>query len=203
MSQSDFDSEPDESPDRAGILILSFVTFLIGSGVALGGFWLTEISPAELMSISSGSVVAGILISLPMCVVLAFFRYSPFQWTRRLWDAPVRILGAGLTDLNALDVASVATMAGVGEELLFRGFLQSWIGSYGTLWGLLVPNLLFGLLHAMTPAYAAGAFLVGLSFSCILHFSNEDDLTSLMVAHAMYDFIAWQWLAHGVRSNPD
>ena len=158
---SEFNSEPVETPDRASILTVSFVAFVIGAGLALGGYWLTEISPADALTASGQNISAGLLLSVPMCGLLAFCRYSPFQWSRRLWETPIRILGSGLTDLNALDVASVAIMAGVGEELLFRGFLQSWLTSYGLLWGLLIPNLLFGLLHAMTPAYAAPEQLRG------------------------------------------
>ena len=199
MPQSDPDFDLDEYPTGSEILILSVVTFVIAAVLGLGGCWLAEINLADLMQVSWSSVGSGLLISLAMFVPLAFVRFAGFQWTRRLWETPVRVLGTGLTDLNAVEVASVAIMAGVGEELLFRGFLQGWLVGYGILWGLLVPNVLFGLLHAMTFSYAVGAFLVGLCFSCLLHFSGEIDLTSLMTAHAMYDFVAWHWLARHVR----
>ena len=199
MQQADPGS--DLEPDRTTILILSVVTFIGCVVLSHLGCWMAGIDLAGMLTFSPHSLLMGLLTSVPMLVMLAFVRFAPFEWSRRLWETPSRVLGDGLTRLSILDVASVALMAGVGEELLFRGFLQEWLTSYGLLWGLVIPNVLFGLLHAMTLAYAVGACLVGLCFSCLLHFSPEIDLTSLMTAHATYDFMAWVWLAHNQRNS--
>ena len=70
-------------------------------------------------------------------------------------------------------LALVAFATGVGEEAFFRGFLQTAIvahlstllgSSWGTVLGVAVASILFGLLHCITPFYflwatGAGALL--------------------------------------------
>lgn len=74
----------------------------------------------------------------------------------------------------------VAATSGIGEEILFRGVLRRWLGSWG-------QALLFGLSHM------AGGFLpqvlfalgLGLLFGWLLR--RGWSLWSMMVAHALYN----------------
>jgi hypothetical protein len=91
----------------------------------------------------------------------------------------------------------VATLAGVGEELLFRGVLQVKAGQWTTpLIGLLIASLLFGLAHALSKLYfafavAVGAFLGWLAIAC-------HDLVAPMIAHGLYDFLALAYLSRSI-----
>ena len=61
-----------------------------------------------------------------------------------------------------LQLALVSLVAGVGEELFFRGVLQpTLIGWIGIAAGLIAASVVFGLLHAITPTYALLATAVG------------------------------------------
>jgi hypothetical protein len=90
--------------------------------------------------------------------------------------------------------AMVALLAGVGEELLFRGALQTKLGQWTTpIVGLLLTSVLFGLAHALSKLYfafavAVGAFLGWLAF-------QFNDLIAPMVAHGLYDFLALVYLS--------
>ncbi|MGZ0169445.1 MAG: CPBP family intramembrane glutamic endopeptidase, partial [Planctomycetales bacterium] len=99
------------------------------------------------------------------------------------------------------ELVIVSLFAGIGEELLFRGFLQSWLGGYGLLVALVVPNVLFGVLHWISRGYAVCTFCIGLYFSCLLHFVDSVNLPALMIAHSLYDLVALLCLTREIRSR--
>lgn len=103
------------------------------------------------------------------------------QLTRQLWRGAPR--GA---------VLAVALLAGIGEELIFRGLVQDglegWLGAPLALW---VSALLFGLLHAMTPAYFVLATLMGLYLG--LSYLASGNLLVPILAHAAYDWAVFQY----------
>jgi membrane protease YdiL (CAAX protease family) len=95
-------------------------------------------------------------------------------------DIP-KALGIGL-------LLSVA--AAVGEELFFRGVLQTgFSGAYGPTWGLLISSFLFGVFH--TPFPAANAFvesLFGVAVG-VLYASSGYNIAVPIVTHAAYDVL--------------
>lgn len=99
-----------------------------------------------------------------------------FSWARELADA-LRPFARGLSGPG---IVVVAILSSIGEELLFRGLLQPWIG----LWA---QALLFGFLHQMRGpsrwAWVAWAGAVGLLFGVI--FAATGSLLGPLVAHAL------------------
>jgi uncharacterized protein len=103
---------------------------------------------------------------------------------------------------SLIELAIIALLAGVGEETLFRGVVQPAVadaigGPHGVLLGLLIAAMLFGLLHPITPAYAALAGLIGLYLGWV--WLACGNLLVPVVIHAVYDFWA---LAYMVRFRP-
>jgi membrane protease YdiL (CAAX protease family) len=96
------------------------------------------------------------------------------------------------------DLALISALAGAGEELMFRGLLQSafilWLGAIP---GLVAASLLFGALHLLSPAYGALATIAGLYFGALVLWTG--DLGAAMIAHGLYDFLA---LLHVTRNSP-
>jgi hypothetical protein len=90
--------------------------------------------------------------------------------------------------------ATVAMLAGVGEELLFRGSLQTALGNWTTpVTGLVITSVLFGLAHALSKLYfvfavAVGAFLGWMTL-------KYNDLLAPIIAHGLYDFLALAYLS--------
>src|SRR6185503_14904162 len=90
--------------------------------------------------------------------------------------------------------AMVAVLAGVSEELLFRGVIQTKLGLWTTpLIGLVITSILFGLAHALSKAYFIFAVVVGLFLGWLAWHYN--DLVAPMVAHSVYDFLALVYLS--------
>ncbi len=103
--------------------------------------------------------------------------------------------------VNWPQLALVSLLAGVGEELFFRGVIQpvliGWIGIAG---GLLAASVVFGLLHAITPTYALLATAVGAYLGWLALASGN--LLGPMIAHGAYDFFALAYLTRAGRASP-
>lgn len=191
------DDGPPFSP--RSILGLSVIMYLVSCGIALGGAWLTGVRLPVGHRPALAEFGAGLILTLPLFAGLLAVRHAPWPWARELWTRPQELLGPAIARMNFLELLLVAAMAGVGEELLFRGFLQAWLSETSVLAGLIVPNLLFGLLHWVTPAYAGGAFVVGLYLGSALRWGPSTTVVSLMTAHTVYDLVALYWLARTTR----
>ena len=85
-------------------------------------------------------------------------------------------------------VVSVALgcAAGLGEEMMFRGVLQSELGNnFGDIAALLSSAAIFGALHAVTPLYALLAGLASIYFGELyLQYGN---LAVPIACHGLYD----------------
>ncbi len=83
----------------------------------------------------------------------------------------------------------LSCLAGLGEELLFRGFLQSWLSvAIGVYTAIILSSLIFALLHAMTLYYFAITFLLSLVFAVL--FQTSQSMLLVVLIHAVYDVIA-------------
>lgn len=83
---------------------------------------------------------------------------------------------------------TLAVLAGVGEELLFRGVIQGWVGQHlGVTTGVLAGAVLFGLAHAMSWSYFLVATALGGVFGVV--YAVTDSLQLVMVWHAVYDLV--------------
>jgi membrane protease YdiL (CAAX protease family) len=93
-------------------------------------------------------------------------------------------------------------IAGFSEEVLFRGALQPWLENVtGITNGLLISNLIFALVHAVTPLYALLAMLMGLYLGMSLDYDTERNLLTPIVIHSLYDFIAFIVILRNYRKS--
>lgn len=145
--------------------------------------------PLSQFSWTSEAMVLGALATLPMLALLGVtvrWPYGPLRRIKEFFDSELRpaLAGARWHDLALLSIA-----AGLGEEMLFRGVIQGaavdWFGPVG---GVLAASALFGLLHPVSPAYVLLAALLGAFLGTILVF--DGNLLTVVIAHALYDFIA-------------
>lgn len=92
-------------------------------------------------------------------------------------------------DYSWAKIACVALLAGVGEELLFRIALQSWLANHVAIYlAIFAPALVFGLLHFLSWSYFIAATVMGLLFGIVYHLTQSAML--VIVWHAVYDLIA-------------
>ena len=140
----------------------------------------------------------GIAATLPMLAVFWLCLQCPW----RPFTEITRILDESIVPLfrscSIVELAIIAALAGIGEEMLFRGVIQAaataGIGGQRGVWlGLLISAMLFGMLHPMTPAYALLAGLIGLYLGWLWLASGN--LFSPVIAHGLYDFVAILYLS--------
>lgn len=90
---------------------------------------------------------------------------------------------------------NISLDAGVGEEMLFRGFIQSELANRtGDTFGLISSSILFGVMHMLNPGqatntnYFAFATLAGIYFGTI-YINNNYQLSLPISAHFWWDFM--------------
>ncbi|MDP5208642.1 CPBP family intramembrane glutamic endopeptidase [Microbulbifer sp. 2205BS26-8] len=116
-------------------------------------------------------------------------------WLTRSNTAVGRTLRRHCTQLKPVfaglsigQIAVIAVVTGICEELLFRGFLQVWWSQLSSpLVGLLGASLVFALLHWASRVYVLLTFVFGLILG--LAYQASGSLLGVITWHAMYDFL--------------
>jgi membrane protease YdiL (CAAX protease family) len=130
-------------------------------------------------------------------IAILFLLSSPPQrnlpFLRRIREILRDALGETLAALRPWHMVVLALAAGVGEEALFRGALEPRMGRPLT-------AVLFGLLHAFTPAYAALAAIFGGYLGWLKSLSGS--LLAPILTHALYDAVALWMVRREFRSAP-
>jgi uncharacterized protein len=103
---------------------------------------------------------------------------------------------------GAAGLVGIACAAGVGEEFLFRGFLQQTVAAWSGLpagpWiALAIASVAFGICHSLCAEYAVLATMMGLVLGGL--FLATGHLLAPIVMHALYDSLALLYL---VRWSP-
>ena len=163
------------------------------------GLW-TDVPVFGELRLGAAGLLWGVGATVPPLLGLAWLRRSrsrPWVRLRRTLDLVVERLFEQARDI---DLLLISLLAGLGEEALFRGWLQPWLGSHlGVVGGLVVASLVFGLAHAVSVAYALLATLMGLWLGGLLLVSG--DLFAPMLSHALYDLVALVWLMRELRQR--
>jgi membrane protease YdiL (CAAX protease family) len=177
-----------------------FEASLILVAMILG--WIAGIDPFAKLIFSEAAFLSGLIGTFPMILLfhLAELRQEEsFQKIRRLL---LETLGPSLHRRHWADLLMLAAIAGLSEEILFRGVIQPWLEAvWGMQAGLIACNVLFGLAHAVTPLYTFLAFVIGIYLSLSMDYGSERNLLTPVVIHALYDFWAFLTLVKSYRPN--
>ncbi len=189
-----------QPPKHFGLVAAAFEGGLAVVAVAVG--WLVAVDPLESLhwdGVRSG-IVLGLLGTIPPLAMFAFCLKWPIGPLRSL----VRIVDETLLPMfrtcGLAELAIICILAGLGEEMLFRGLVQTavagWIGGQAGTWiALAIASILFGLLHRITNTYAVLAALIGLYLGWLWLITGN--LLVPIVVHAVYDFLALAYLLKG------
>lgn len=181
------------TPRPINLLVLA-AAFEGGLGLAAWALgWLTGYPAAATLRWQPAALSYGVLASLPLVVALwAMVRFplGPLATLNRVLDEVILPLFAAC---GPRDFAVISLLAGLGEELMFRGALQGalshWLSPAA---GLILASALFGLAHPITLAYGAMAAIFGVYLGAVWMASGN--LLVPITAHAVYDFVALAYL---------
>jgi uncharacterized protein len=184
----------DDQPGRD--VIIMFAVFFEGGLAPLSlflGWWLGH-NPLAQFTWSEKDALWGALAAVPLVLVflLLTLRWpiGPFKQIKTFCEQEFIPLLAGS---SWSDMALIALSAGVGEEMLFRGVLQSSLQAWlGVGWGLVIASLLFGLLHPISMPYIVVTAVVGLYLGGAFLFTGN--LLTVIVTHSFYDLALMSYL---------
>ncbi|MEI6706929.1 MAG: CPBP family intramembrane glutamic endopeptidase [Methylococcales bacterium] len=178
-----------------------FEAALIIVALLLG--WIADIDPFATLYFSETSIAIGVLGTVPLFLLFLALEYFPQKSLVTIKNLLLRTLAPSLYQRHWMDLLLLATIAGVSEELLFRGVIQPWItASWGLTAGLWISNIIFGLVHAITPLYALLVTFVGVYLSLSMTVDGGDsNLLTPIIIHSLYDFLAFIALMRMYRAS--
>jgi membrane protease YdiL (CAAX protease family) len=165
-----------------------------GSLILLAIFlgWIADIDPFETIHFSENTVIYGLFGTLPLFLLFLSMEHMPIAAVQEIRQILIKTLGPKMHSFNWADLFILAAIAGISEEILFRGVIQPWMeNSWGMTAGLIASNILFGLVHAVTPLYAILATAVGIYLGLFLDYGGERNLLTPIIIHGVYDFLAF------------
>jgi len=181
---------------RAGLILglygaLALVAILISAGRA----------DVDIYRISGTSTHGRLLVSpfLGVAVALAVVAASRFATRRYYWAQQLhRDFRSLLGPLAGKEIVVLAVASAIGEELLFRGALQPWIG----LWP---QAVIFAALHVGPGSrflpWTASALALGVGFGYM--FSLMGDLGGPMAAHFTINYLNLRFIARVENPVPE
>lgn len=181
---------PEINPENFFKTACYFEGSLIGVAVFLG--WIADINPFENLHFSENAVLYGLFGTLPLYLIFLALEHMPQPSIKKIRQILLDTLGPSMHKYNWADLLVLAVIAGVSEEILFRGVIQPWMeNSWDMTTGLILSNIIFGLVHAVTPLYFVMATVIGIYLGLFLDYGGERNLLMPIVIHAAYDFLAF------------
>jgi len=167
-----------------------------GALIVLGGIWIYAGHLPVRFGDPAVAVAAGAGTALGLSTAQWWLqRHAPnVPPVARLRQLTRTLLVPLFAPLSLPELAAISVLAGLGEEIFFRGAMQPALG-----WP--IATLAFALAHATRRSWtlavwalAAGAGLAALAIA-------TDGLLAPIVAHAVYDFVALIWVQRLARQT--
>ena len=141
----------------------------------------------------------GVGLAAVLGLVFTILDYIPWSKLREVSQKTKEVINESLKNSSHFNRLLVCLLAGVGEEVLFRGFIFVVIFEFWP-WGLefnlniiaaiIVSSVLFGLGHSISLLYFILTALLGAAFCLVFLWTGS--LIAPIVAHALYDFYAME-----------
>ena len=171
--------------DRGEFLNVAAVSEGSLFGAALLIAWLSDVSdPWTRVQFAPAGIIYGVGGAVALFLMFLVSVRVSWEPLRNVRDFLIDTLGPYLSACRWYDLILLAALAGICEEFLFRGVLDPWIGPIPT-------NMLFGLCHFITPTYAIVAAAAGFFLSWLYRLESPPNLTTPVIAHALYDYLAF------------
>jgi membrane protease YdiL (CAAX protease family) len=126
------------------------------------------------------AIATGTLIPVMQSIVAAFPDFLRWAVDQQ------RMLFAHGRRYSRWQILVISVGAGVGEEALFRGGVQTSLSDYFPAWAaILAVSLIFAAFHLGSRGVFAFIFATSLIFSVIFHFTGS--LLGAMITHTLFD----------------
>ena len=204
MSADEPEEDAEEHPNAARFRTVALAVLVEGGLVflALALGWLLDINPLSRLSLELAGVGWGLVAALPMLAAFFVMRRWPVGPLAGLKKFSEDVVLPMMRPLTTVDLLGISCLAGLGEEMLFRGLAQDLLAGHMPLgWAIATASLMFAVVHAITPTYFVLAALASAYLGWV--YALTGDIAAPIVAHAAYDFVALLVLVRddGTRSG--
>lgn len=176
-------------PGRATLLLLLTGQTLFFAAIGLG-LWVISGRPPQsfvtfgIDQLANGALLAGVLVAVAAAVYYGLPKVSEY-----LVRTQAKNFAFLEKPLPFPAIVWVSLGAGIGEEALFRGGVQTLAADYvGMPLAISIAAALFAVVHFARPLIAAIIFAIGVVFGCVFWITGS--LLTVILAHALYDVFA-------------
>jgi len=187
--------EKPQSEERTFLIIISGTALMGLAAIGLSVIFNTPLGPQLTLDINA--VLIGIIATTPLAAFLWWFSNTTLEHFAAFRRSQIKFFSEVGFTFTPRRIALMAIAAGISEELLFRGVLQTWGAAFAPeLLVIIVTNALFGMMHMRTALYAVIAGLVGMYLGVL--YMLTDNLLAPIAAHALYDAVALEYTRRAV-----
>ena len=180
---------------RKKIMVLAVIMEGLALLLAVFLAWYFGISLMPLSEDYFRDIVIGTIGAL-LPFVFFLFLMSERAGKFALFGSLRKIVTTGVKEIfsNAklIDLIVISLIAGISEEILFRGVLQ-------VKYGIVAASIVFGLAHCISAAYVITAAIMGFYIGAFYYFSNS--LLVPIQIHFIYDLGALIYLRYFYSTN--
>lgn len=192
-----FDSDDEEEFENTTAQEQQF--FILGGSlfsiafivIAFGVGWVLGVDPLQNLNWSWPDLFIGAAAALPMFLFFLFAVRTRIPAFQKIKQFLLDELGPRIEHGSILELFILCIFIGLGEEMLFRGVLQSWATQYGVVFAIVFTNMLFGIVHSITRLYVIVATLMGVYLSLLLVLFSPQNLLIPITTHTIYDFLCF------------
>ena len=178
-------------------MMMTLATVQVEGGLAVLAIviaYFAKIPFWDMLTVTPFAVAFGVLGTFPMfllCYLVYKLPGKAIEFTRRFMKTMYHDF---VRHCSVMQLLLVAMMSGIGEELLFRGILQTtithWCGgeTRGLVLAIVITSILFGLAHPISKLYVFLCFVIGLYLGAVFVWSGNNLIAPILL-HAIYNFV--------------
>ena len=180
-------------------MMLTQSAILVEGGLAVLAIviaWLAGIPLREMFVLKPLHFLVAVIAVFPMLMLCRFIYMVPLktvEFTRRFLQTVYRDF---IRHCSPTQLLLVAIMSGIGEELLFRGVLQTSMTqgfggeTRGLVIGVVVTSLLFGVVHPINKLYVFLCFIIGIYLGLLFAWTGNNLIVPIII-HSLYNFVVF------------
>ncbi len=188
----------DETPpseERTFLVVIGGTALMGLAAIGLSFVFKTPLGPQLVLDINA--ILIGVIATTPLAAFLWWFSNTTLEHFASFRRSQIKFFSEIGFSFTPRRIALMALAAGISEELLFRGVLQTWgVGFAPEVLVIVLTNMLFGMMHMRTALYAVIAGLVGMYLGFL--YMLTDNLLAPIAAHALYDAVALEYTRRAV-----
>jgi membrane protease YdiL (CAAX protease family) len=180
---------------RSRLLFLTFIIEGIAllSALLLAHYFNIRIFPLTeepFRDIAIGSIGALLLLAVFILSLTKKAKNIPIIGSlRKTLITEIRVI---FLHVRFADILIISILAGIAEEILFRGVIQ-------VKFGIIIASILFGVMHLVTPAYLIITIFMGFYLGIL--FQLYESLLIPIQLHFIYDLGALVYLKYFVKDD--